>query len=198
MNPAAFEEARDAARALIEGVPALATFAPWPADAVLRAGAPVSVPARAQFLADKSEVAPDATRFLAAARAVAHDVEWRRSYTGEQVGEAMVERYGWFELVGPRGHFHSAQGRVFLAYFGPGLRYPWHWHEAEEIYYVVAGGAEFEAEGRAPRHLGPGDACVHLSNQPHAMTTHDVPLITLALWRGAGLAGYPVLPEGAR
>jgi hypothetical protein len=40
--------------------------------------------------------------------------------------------------------------------------------------------------------LGPGDTAFHASNQPHAMTTKDKPVLAYVLWRG-DLKTPPVL-----
>ena len=76
-----------------------------------------------------------------------------------------------------------------------GLFYPWHHHPAEELYVIIAGEAVFEAAGRPPRRLGPGYTAFHASNQPHAMTTEDKPVLAYVLWRG-DLKTPPILtPE---
>ena len=60
---------------------------------------------------------------------------------------------------------------------------------------MLAGEAVFEAAGRPPRRLGPGDTAFHASNQPHAMTTEDKPVLAYVLWRG-DLKTPPILtPE---
>jgi hypothetical protein len=37
-----------------------------------------------------------------------------------------------------------------------------------------------------------GDTRMHNSNQPHALTMTDGPILTFVLWRGAGMAGLPI------
>ena len=57
---------------------------------------------------------------------------------------------------------------------------------------IIAGEAVFEAANQSPRRLRPGDTAFHASNQPHAMTTEDKPVLAYVLWRG-DLKTRPVL-----
>ena len=57
---------------------------------------------------------------------------------------------------------------------------------------IIAGEAIFEAAGQPARRLSPGDTTFHASNQPHAMTTDDKPVLAYVLWRG-DLKTRPVL-----
>ncbi|WP_166416872.1 dimethylsulfonioproprionate lyase family protein [Cochlodiniinecator piscidefendens] len=124
--------------------------------------------------------------------AAAEDVEWRLTYSEEEVGADFLSRFGWFELAGPHeGHFITDETRMTVGYWGPNLHYPWHLHEPEELYFIVSGEAMFEVEGQAPKLLRAGDTAFHGANQPHAMTTHDSGLLAFVLWRGAGLADPP-------
>ena len=73
--------------------------------------------------------------------------------------------------------------RSFVVYAPTGLYYPWHHHPAEELYLVLAGEAEFSIHGQTPKTLRPGDTTYHASMKPHAMTTHDHPVMAYVLWR---------------
>jgi mannose-6-phosphate isomerase-like protein (cupin superfamily) len=188
----AFARAYHAATLLIASTPALLTFAGWPLALPVQR-APRGVPA-ARILKDWAEGNTEVTLSLHdAVRGIADYAEWNQTYSEEEVGADFLQRYGWFELVGPKGHFHSDQVRAYIAYWGANLYYPWHQHEAEELYFILAGEAVFEAEGRAPRVLRPGETCLHTSWQPHAMTTKDSAVLALVLWRGAGLEGVPMM-----
>ncbi|MEO1548874.1 MAG: dimethylsulfonioproprionate lyase family protein [Pseudomonadota bacterium] len=179
----------DAARALHGRTPALAAFAPWPDD-VRPAELPnTQIPAVEHLRADPAPCAPGAEAFVNAVKTCAPACDWRITYREDEVGHAFVTRYGWFELIGPTGHYHSTQLRVAFGYWGPGLTYPLHAHEAEEIYFVAAGRAAFWTDTNAPRWLDPGDSQSHHSQQPHAFRTGDEGLFTLILWRGPGMGG---------
>ncbi|MCC2113574.1 MAG: cupin domain-containing protein [Hyphomicrobiales bacterium] len=191
MTRALFEAAYEAARTLVAATPALAEFAPWPSDAAFVDRPANLLPASGSVAAWKNGDTPQTAALHDAVCAVALVADWRQTYTEAEVGAHFLANYGYFELVGPLGHFHAEGYRAYVAYWGAGLHYPWHMHEAEELYFVIAGGARFEAEGTPPAILGPGDTCRHASNQPHTMTTADAPILTLVLWRGSGLSGLP-------
>ncbi len=48
---------------------------------------------------------------------------------------------------------------------------------------VVSGSAVFMRDGLPDERLGEGDTSFHKSNQPHAMETHDAPVLCLVAWR---------------
>ena len=186
----AFARAYHALTMLVAQTPALMGFAGWPL--ALPAQKPGrSIPA-ADILKAWSEGHVDATLATRdAIRDLTDYADWQQTYTVEEVGQDFLNRYGWFELVGPEGHYRSDEIRAYVAYWGENLYYPWHLHEAEELYYILAGEALFEAEGETPVTLRPGDIRIHRSNQPHQMTTGASPVLALVLWRGAGLSGVP-------
>lgn len=191
MTSALFDTALEAARAFHGSVPALAEFAPWPDD--LRwAGRVANMVPGAELMQRDPGAANDLTRPLQDAfRALAPHIEWRLTYTEDEVGRDFLNRFGWFELAGPEGHFLSDQVRLTVGYWGRDLYYPWHQHGPEELYSVVSGGALFELHGGSPRALGPGDTRLHPPNSPHAMTTTDEPILTFVMWRGEGLDEPP-------
>ena len=91
-------------------------------------------------------------------------------------------------MFGPAGIFQTLACRAFIGYLGPGLFYPMHDHEAEDIYLVLTRCCLSEAEGDALADLGPGCVKFHLSNQSNAMTMGDDGMPALCFWRGTGLA----------
>jgi len=194
---AALHALRDAALSLIATVPDLNAFAPAPEDLQLQDCPALLVPGVDHLLADCGTAAPQTEAFVACVRRAAPFANWQRTYTEAQVGADFMARYGWFELWGPSGHFLSDTARAYVAFWGAGLTYGWHWHEAEEIYFIGSGAALFRGEGMADAILHTGDTRLHLSNQPHAMDTTDQPILALVLWRGAGLSGVPYMPEPA-
>ena len=186
----AFARAYHALTMLIAATPELSGFADWPL--ALPAPKPAHPVPAAMRLKAWSEGHIEATRPLRdAIRGICDFANWQLTYTVDEVGQDFLDRYGWFELVGPNGHFHSDEARAYVAYWGEALHYPWHLHEAEELYFILAGEALFEADGEPTALLSPGDTRLHRSNQPHAMTTTDSPVLALVLWRGTGLHGAP-------
>ena len=193
---ATFAELLSAAQALVETHPALKAFNGTLPDApfVPRASHAIPMLGTLEQSFETADLDPLNASYAKAVQAAAPFAEWRRSYSEAEVGADFLARYGWFELLGPTGHYVSETVRAFVGIWGRDLYYPWHRHEAEEIYYVAAGTAIFEAEGDAPLHVQQNDAKQHSSNQLHAMTTQDAAILTLVLWRGAGLAGKARIP----
>lgn len=197
MVRALFEQALVAAQAFHAATPEVQAFQPWPDDIEWSNRVGVAVPGASLAASDPGDVLADGPRaaetqaLQRAISALAPHAEWRLTYTEDEVGADFLQRFGWFELVGPDGHFHSRQTRMTIGYWGPGLYYPWHEHEPEELYCVLSGGGLFEAEGEEPIRLSSGATKLHKSLQPHALTTEDQPILCFVLWRGEGLADDP-------
>jgi len=175
-------------RAVHDATPELRGFAGWPTDLVYSAPIPQTLPVIPQIKALAGEGA-----LQAALAAAADHAAWMQTYSEAEVGRHFLDNYGYIELFGPTGIFVSAQGRAFIGYWGKGLHYPMHDHEAEEIYLVLGGCCRFEADGEALADLGPGGVKMHRSFQAHAMEMRDAPMLALCLWRGAGMAGRAYL-----
>ncbi len=179
-----------AAQRLHQSHSALSEFGPWPTDLSATDLQPCAVPA-ADLVRDFERPGTGRTQALIdAVRATTHLAHWKRTYTEEEVGADFLQRYGYYELFGPTGHFHSTQLRGYIGYWGEGLNYDWHSHQAEELYLTLAGGAMFRIEGNEAL-VGPDQTRVHASWQSHAMITSDQPILTFVLWRGEGMADLP-------
>ena len=163
--------------------PGLCNFADWPTDLAYVAPHPRSIPVlpRIRAMADEGAL-------QAALAAVVDHADWIQTYSEAEVGRHFLDNYGYIELFGPTGIFTSTQCRAFIGYWGQGLYYPIHDHEAEEAYLVISGRCLFEAEGAEPADLGVGGVRIHASYQKHAMQMRDAPMLALCLWRGAGMA----------
>lgn len=177
---------------LVDHCSELAGFSDWDIAPRYQVRMPSLVPAIAELRAEAFT-----SSFHRAVCAVADYAHWQRSYSEDQVGADFLNRYGWFELIGPNGHFHSPTTRGYVAYWGRGLYYPNHWHAAEEIYYVTDGAAEFISEGAEDAILGAGRTRTHSSNQPHALETLDQSVLCFVLWRGKGFDGKPYMPKAS-
>lgn len=180
-----------AARDWHAALPALSAFAPWPDDLQYRTRAAHPLPALGLVQSQPGRATPRSRAMRDALIAAAAHVEWRHTYTEAEVGRDFLNGYGWFELAGPDGHFHTTQARLTVGYWGPNLNYGWHQHEPEEMYSVVSGSAVFRLDGEADLTLSAEDTRLHGSNQPHAMDTLDQPVLTFVMWRGNGLADNP-------
>lgn len=129
--------------------------------------------------------------------AAAPHLDWRQSYTRAEVGAHYLENYGWFNIVSPEGPYLSDRIRVSVGYWERGLSYPQHRHPPEEIYCVLAGGARFESEGRAPVAAGPGALIRHAPDQRHGFSMQDTPLLAIAFWKGPDLLKTSTLEPAA-
>ena len=188
---ALFDAALEAARNWHAALPAMQDFCVWPDDLQFVDRPAVERPVLAHLERDPG-TANDRSRPLRdAIVALAPHLEWRLTYTEDEVGADFLQRFGWFELLGPDGHFLTDQVRMTVGYWGPNLHYGRHQHEPEELYTVVSGQGAFMLDGADTLTLGPGDTRLHPSNQPHALDTHDHPILTFVIWRGDGLANDP-------
>ena len=62
-------------------------------------------------------------------------VNWKQTYEEKDVGKDFLEKYGYFELFGPTGHFLTNKMSLFVFFVDAESYYTWHNHEAEELYW---------------------------------------------------------------
>ena len=91
--------------------------------------------------------------------------------------------YAYVALVGPGGRIPSPDCRVGLYLQRPGLHYPAHAHDAEELYFIVSGTADWQAGERRFK-ATPGQLIHHAPAEPHVMATGDAPLLAIFVWLG--------------
>ncbi|SLN37775.1 Cupin domain protein [Roseovarius litorisediminis] len=191
MTRALFDAAFEAARDWHTALPALGAFCDWPDGARFADRPAVAVPAITHLQANPGAATAASQALCTALIDLAPYVEWRHTYTESEVGADFLQRYGWFELIGPDGHYLSDQVRMTIGFWGAGLVYGRHQHLPEELYSVVSGAADFMLDGAETLRLSAGDTRLHPSNQPHALTTTTDPILTFVIWRGDGLADAP-------
>ena len=120
--------------------------------------------------------------------AASADMRWNRTYSEAEVGADFLQRYGWFDIIAPKGPFTLDCGRrVMVGVWGEGLDYQAHWHDPAEVYIPISGSATFWAEGTGHRVDGVGDAVFHGPNQKHATHFDQSPFIALILWQAEDL-----------
>jgi len=150
------------------------------------------------YLPAAAEIAGGPGRRLAALLAASGDrLSWGQTYGEADLGKEFIERYGWTEVFGTRGHFENdgiAGGFLLL---GPQTLYPDHRHEAEEVYVPLTGGTEWRMADGAFRRRQAGEVIHHRPNVGHAMRTGEDPLLAIYLWRGGPLAARSTLVEAA-
>ena len=155
-----------------------------PAAPAPRPAAPAGLPVlgwlpRAQSCADpKTQALVDTVADMAGA------LPWGQNYSAADFGAAFQARYGFMELIGPRGPFAADDVACGLLMFAPDTEYPQHRHEAEEIYVVLAGRAEWRAGADGYREEPPGAALHRHPWVPHATRMGAEPMLALYLWRG--------------
>ena len=194
MTPEAREALRLAQR-LHEANPALSGFCSFPSDIFEQDKEAYDIPAAQKFMNDARISEPSAyADFVEALKAFGPQAIWRETYKDTEIGELFREEFGCYELIGHDGPFRSQMMRGFIVYMPPGLWYPYHKHPSQELYFVLAGDADFYVEHDCER-LSAGDKAFHKSNIPHALETKDSPILAWVLWRGPDFDAWPVLCE---
>jgi hypothetical protein len=117
-------------------------------------------------------------------------LEWRQTYTAEEVTVEFLQNYAWCEILGPKALKSSLRIACGFLLLGPDTLYPRHRHAAEEIYLPLSGTAQWQQGDENWRRRAPGALIHHPSEEPHAMRTADAPLLALYLWRGADLSQH--------
>jgi Dimethlysulfonioproprionate lyase len=130
----------------------------------------------------------DETALLNLLRDISGILSWAQTYSINDFGPAFLDRYGWVELFGTRGHFASDVMAGGFLLLGPQIHYPDHHHIAEEIYIPLTSGSLWSKDGGPFEARAAGEIIHHPSNIRHAMQTNEDPLVALYLWRGGPLA----------
>ena len=110
-------------------------------------------------------------------------INWKQTYDEKDVGKSFLEKYGYFELFGPTGHFLTKKMSLYVIFFHTDNFYTWHNHEADELYFVLSGSAKFESVGNKSEILTPMKTRLHKSFQPHSLTTYNEKCLSLVIWR---------------
>lgn len=160
----------------------------WPELRVTRAVEPAGLPVCATLAAAAVGAPADHAALVAGLRDGAAGLRWGQTYGAAEFGAAFLQGYGWTELIGLRGPIASETVAVGFLLLGPGVDYPPHAHEAEEVYLPLSGTAEW-MRGEGPfTPVPPGVVIRHPSWMPHAMRTGAAPLVAAYVWRGGDLA----------
>ncbi|AYG59444.1 dimethylsulfonioproprionate lyase family protein [Rhizobium jaguaris] len=121
-------------------------------------------------------------------------LHWAQTYSIADFGADFLQKYGWVELFGTRGHFVSDEIAGGFLLLGPDVHYPDHHHIAEEIYLPLTDGSLWSKDSQAFLPRWTGEIIHHPSNIRHAMRTERTPLVALYLWRGGPLAQKSIIP----
>jgi quercetin dioxygenase-like cupin family protein len=178
-----FDQLRTAARVLHHTHTALAQFCGFPDDVAVQDCAPHDIPAAALMQGDTGKTSNEVKALRDAFVAAGPHAKWRETYKGTDIGQDFMDRFACYCLIGEGGPFISRKLAGYVVFMPPHLHYTWHQHPAEEMYLVLSGAAEFHRSGETSEVLRAGDTSFHGSNQPHAMTTHDEPVMAYVTWR---------------
>ena len=118
--------------------------------------------------------------------------KWEQSYTKSDnlVDDDMLSGYGFAEVIGKHGPFVSTRVRCGIGVWGANIDYPVHRHNAEEVYVLLAGSAEFQLDDGESAHVAmrhTGDAVYVPSMLSHGFRTRDEPLVVLYIWQAGNL-----------
>ena len=118
-----------------------------------------------------------------------HRLRWEQSYRKQDglVPDAMLDAYGFAEIIGLRGPFVSARIRAGIAIWGAQIDYPQHQHQAEEVYILLAGSAEFRFDSNTAQTQRAGDVVYVESNRRHGFRSGAESLVVLYLWQAGDL-----------
>ena len=110
-------------------------------------------------------------------------VKWENGYTEKDVNNNFLNNYGFFELIGPTGHFKTSEMALYVNYLDKNTLYPLHNHEAEELYFIISGQAKFENNNDDYEILTSNKTRFHKSFEPHAITTDNKQLLSFVIWK---------------
>ena len=98
--------------------------------------------------------------------------------------EGFFRNEAYVQLIGPEGLMLSDTIRLGFLVMGGDVHYPWHSHEAAELYHTVSGTGEWGQGDGTFRPKAPGEAIFHESFETHAMRTSE-PILAMWTWSGA-------------
>jgi mannose-6-phosphate isomerase-like protein (cupin superfamily) len=127
---------------------------------------------------------------ISAVRAVLPAMRWTTAY--EKAGEtaAMADLMVAAQAAGGRGPWRLDDISFGLFLIAPGAFYPRHWHEAKEIYFILAGEIEIALNDNPALLCRPGSLVRTPSNAPHTLKAGPRPVLILYHWVDA--IGAPI------
>lgn len=135
--------------------------------------------------ADLPDDAPRRTMLTALCDAAPH-LQWIDPYADRPDQATLRAGYFIAVLVGDSVRESSltfgTEASVFITVQAPHILYPPHSHLAPELYYAVAGTAEWKKGDGPFEPKPPGSWMVHEPWTSHAMQTRSEPLVALAIW----------------
>lgn len=180
----------EATKKLHINTPALSNFVNWPDNLTYRPQESIHAPAATLVKNWESEGEDLEGQLHKIFSQNALCLKWVTQYKEEEVGADFLNNFGYVELYGPTGHFYSETHRGYILFLNQNQHYPWHNHEAEELYHVISGGGTFHVKDQTPLYKTRGESQIHLSFQHHALEQTHEPILAYVVWRGNGLDGH--------
>lgn len=124
-------------------------------------------------------------RLCSAVRAIAPYLSFGSSYSLDGPTAAFAQGMVWAEIAGRTGLVRDPSRRLGIFVLAPGLVYPLHGHEPDEIYFVLSGPFTVEHGYDGERvNIPPGSYYRTPSDHPHALHIGDAPVLLAYCWVG--------------
>ena len=161
----------------------LSNFVNWPKSLVLTKKPINEIKVTKKLSSWKSKGSEQVNKIHNLITNLAPYVNWDNGYREDQVSKEFLDKYGFFELIGPTGHYETSEMALYVNFLDQNAYYPWHNHEAEELYFIVSGKAKFECKDQNIEILSSTKTRLHKSFQPHAITTIENQVLSFVIWK---------------
>ena len=161
----------------------MSDFVNWPKNLVLEEKSINKINVTTKFSNWKSKGNKQTDKVHNLLSSLSNYVKWDNGYDKKDVNKVFLENFGFFEFIGPNGHFKTSKMALYVNFIDKETYYPWHNHEAEELYFVISGEAKFDSENENAKVLKSTDTRFHKSYQPHSIITSDSKILSIVIWK---------------
>ena len=109
----------------------LSNFVTFPNNLVLKNLKPQKAPVTDKLFNWNENLNTNLTELHRAISNLSPHVNWEQGYNEKEVDKDFLNKYGFFELIGPSGHFETSEMALYVNFLDKNTYYPWHNHEAE-------------------------------------------------------------------
>lgn len=135
---------------------------------------------RALSLAEKEVTAPLAEALWPIVKLI----EWSSGYQEDDITEGFLGSVATAEVISPIGPVVNKDLIIGLSLIAPNTFYPYHGHQAVEVYHIISGSPQFKVAENPWVQLVPGSFSLHDADVGHAIKANGEPILTLFGWRG--------------
>ena len=182
-NEELFNQAKNEIEKLWSDNKNLSDFVDWPNDLILKEKNTHKINVADKLSTWKSPNDNQVDKIHNLISDLSPHVHWENGYSENEVNKEFLNKYGFFELIGPTGHFLTLEMALYVNFLDNNTHYPLHNHEAEELYFIVSGEAKFESEDEESKILKSTDTRFHKSYQAHSITTFDKKILSFVIWK---------------